>query len=70
MVQGIGRRAPSEIREGTAVSQRGVFERVPGSGVWWVCYFDRFGKRHREKAGTKSVALKLYGKRKQQDLEG
>src|ERR1700675_2204292 len=52
------------------MSHRGVFERVPGSGVWWVCYFDRFGKRHREKAGTKSVATKLYGKRKQQVLEG
>jgi len=52
------------------VSQRGVFEREPGSGVWWICYFDRFGKRHREKAGTKSVAIKLYGKRKQHVLEG
>src|ERR1700731_2304419 len=52
------------------MSQRGVFERVLGSGVWWICYFDRFGKRHREKAGTKSVAIKLYGKRKQQVLEG
>jgi integrase len=52
------------------VSQRGVFEREPGSGVWWICYFDRFGKRHREKAGTKSAAIKLYGKRKQHVLEG
>ena len=52
------------------MSQRGVFEREPGSGVWWICYFDRFGKRHREKAGTKSVAVKLYGKRKQHVLEG
>ena len=49
---------------------RGIYERNPGSGVWWICYFDRFGKRHREKAGTKSVAIKLYGKRKQQVLEG
>ena len=52
------------------MSQRGVFEKVPGSGVWWICYFDQFGKRRREKAGTKSVAIKLYGKRKQQVLEG
>ncbi len=49
---------------------RGIFERESGSGVWWICYFDRFGKRHREKAGTKSVAIKLYGKRKQHVLEG
>ena len=32
--------------------------------------FDQFGKKRREKAGTKSVAIKLYGKRKQQVLEG
>lgn len=49
---------------------RGVFEKVPGSGVWWIRYFDQFGKKRREKAGTKSVAIKLYGKRKQQVLEG
>lgn len=52
------------------MKQRGIFEKVPGSGVWWVIYFDQFGKRRREKAGSKSVAIKLYGKRKQQVLEG
>ena len=52
------------------MKQRGIFERVLGSGIWWICYFDRFGKRHREKAGTKTIAIKLYGKRKQQVLEG
>lgn len=52
------------------MKQRGVFEKVPGSGVWWICYFDHFGKKRREKAGTKSVAIKLYGKGKQQALEG
>jgi integrase len=52
------------------VKPRGVFEKVPGSGVWWIRYFDQFGKKHREKAGTKSAAIKLYGKRKQQVLEG
>ena len=50
--------------------QRGVFEKVPGSGIWWIRYFDQFGKKRREKAGSKSVAIKLYGKRKQQVLEG
>jgi hypothetical protein len=29
-----------------------------------------FGKKRREKAGAKNVAIKLYGKRKQQVLEG
>ena len=51
------------------MKQRGVFEKVADSGVWWIVYFDRFGKRRREKAGSKSVAIKLYGKRKQQVLE-
>jgi integrase len=52
------------------VKDRGVFEKIPGSGIWWVRYFDRFGKKRREKAGTKSVAIKLYRKRKQEVLEG
>ena len=52
------------------VKHRGVFEKVPGSGVWWIVHFDRFGKRRREKAGTKSIAITLYRKRKQQVLEG
>lgn len=52
------------------MKQRGIFEKEPGSGIWWICYFDQFGKKRREKAGTKSIAIKLYGKRKQQVLEG
>ena len=52
------------------MKQRGIFEKDPGSKVWWVCYYDQFGKKRREKAGTKSVAIKLYRKRKQQVLEG
>ena len=59
----------SEIWKEGPVKQRGVFEKVADSGVWWIVYFDRFGKRRREKAGSKSVAIKLYGKRKQQVLE-
>jgi len=58
------------VKERRESKQRGVFEEVPGSGVWWIVYFDQFGKRRRERAGTKSVAIKLYGKRKQQVLEG
>jgi hypothetical protein len=67
MGQRIGSGTPSETSEGGPVKQR---EKVPGSRVWWIVYFDQFGKRHREKAGRKSVATKLYGKRKQQALEG
>lgn len=49
---------------------RGVFEKVPGSGVWWIRYADATGHIRREKAGTKSVALALYRKRKTEVLEG
>jgi integrase len=43
---------------------RGLFEKPSGSGIWWVCYFDAFGRRHREKAGSKGFARRLYEKRK------
>jgi len=49
---------------------KGVFERPVGSNVWWIRFIDASGKERREKAGTKSVAIQLYRKRKQQALEG
>jgi hypothetical protein len=58
------------LKQGGPVKPRGVFENVPRSGIWWIRYFDQFGRKRREKAGTKSAAIKLYGKRKQQVLEG
>jgi site-specific recombinase XerD len=51
------------------MKRRGIFEKQSGSGIWWICYYDQFGKKHREKAGTKRAAITLYGKRKQQALE-
>jgi hypothetical protein len=48
-----------------ANNPRGVFEKVNGSGVWWIRYRDTDGRLRREKAGTKAVAIKLYIKRKQ-----
>jgi site-specific recombinase XerD len=48
---------------------RGVFERPKGSGVWWVRYTDENGRLHREKVGTKSLALKVYTKRKSEVQE-
>jgi hypothetical protein len=44
--------------------QRGVFEKVPGSGVWWIQHFDTAGRRRREKVGPKSLAIKLAEKRR------
>jgi hypothetical protein len=49
---------------------RGVFEKVPGSGMWWIQYFDAEGRRRREKAGLKSTAGILYRKRKNEALQG
>jgi len=49
---------------------RGVFEKVPGSGIWWVCYFDSDGRKRREKVGRKGDAIDLYRKRKMEALQG
>jgi integrase len=43
---------------------RGMWEREPGSGVWWARYRDKSGKLHREKAGRKSDAIALLNKRR------
>lgn len=48
----------------------GMFEKVPGSGVWFIRYADSTGRIRREKAGTKSAALTLYRKRKTEALQG
>jgi len=49
---------------------RGVFEKVSGSGVWWIRFIDAEGALRREKVGSKSAAIKLYGKRKTDAMEG
>ncbi len=42
---------------------RGVYENPVGSGIWWI-HYHAAGKRHREKVGRKSDAIKLYQSRK------
>lgn len=49
---------------------RGVFEKVSGSGVWWIQYFDTDGRRRREKVGTRGNAIDLVRKRKNEALAG
>ena len=49
---------------------RGIFEKVPGSGIWWVRYADANGRIRREKIGNKGAATKLYQKRKTEILQG
>src|SRR5437773_12557135 len=49
--------------------QRGIFERPKGSGIWWICYFDQFGMKHRERVGLRSAAINEYQKRKTQVVQ-
>ena len=48
---------------------RGVYEKVSGSDVWWICYYAD-GVRHREKVGSRGKAIQLYQKRKADDRAG
>lgn len=50
--------------------KRGHFERPRESGIWWVCYFDERGEKHREKVGNKTAAREVYAKRKTQVRDG
>lgn len=49
---------------------RGVWEKIPGSGIWWIHYVDAEGQRHREKVGRKGDAIRLYHQRKADALAG
>ena len=49
---------------------RGVWERIPGSGVYWVRFRDVDGKLRREKAGRKSDAIDLFRKRTEERRVG
>jgi integrase len=48
---------------------RGVYEKYPGSGIWWVRYVDGAGALRRERAGSKVSARDLYIKRKNEALQ-
>jgi len=62
-------RATAQERE-AAMRYRGIFEKIPGSGIWWIRYADATGKIRREKMGTKGAAITLYRKRKTEVLQG
>ena len=38
---------------------RGIYEKDPGSGGWWIRYSDATGRIRREKAGLKQTAEAL-----------
>ena len=48
---------------------RGVYQKPEGSEIWWINYYAA-GKRHREKVGRKSDAIKLYQLRKADVIAG
>jgi integrase len=48
---------------------RGIFEKVGGSGTWWIRWTDAQGKLHREKAGRKSDAQTILAKRRTETLQ-
>jgi hypothetical protein len=50
--------------------KRGVFEKVPGSGIWFIRFVDGRGRYRRERAGTYSFAIKLLDKRRGEAVQG
>jgi site-specific recombinase XerD len=63
-------RAPLKTMRKKSRNVRGVFEKAPGSDVWWIRFIDSKGRFRREKAGSKGMAIDLYRKRKVEALEG
>jgi len=61
---------PEKMKRGHAVPVRGVYEKLKNSGVWWVRYADSAGRKRREKAGTRAMALSLLAKRKTEVMQG
>src|SRR5690348_8865220 len=59
----------SKARPGEKKLQ-GIYERVRGSGVWWIRFADRPYHIRREKAGTRSHAKELYKLRTADVLKG
>lgn len=49
--------------------ERGVFEKEPGSDIWWIRYYID-GRERREKVGRRGDAIKLYQLRKTDALRG
>jgi site-specific recombinase XerD len=56
-------------REAIMTAIRGIYEKVPESGTWWIRWTDAQGKLHREKAGRKSDAKTLVDKRRTETLQ-
>jgi site-specific recombinase XerD len=60
----------SNNEKGKRELPRGIFEKVPGSKIYWIRFADSTGKIRREKAGSLSAAKTLLAKRKTETLQG
>ncbi len=49
---------------------RGIFEKNPGSKVYWIRYVSADGKLHRERIGSKKDAVEALGKRRDEKIKG
>src|ERR1700730_2952108 len=61
--------AAVEKKKLTGKVRRGLFEKIEGSGVWWIRYTDGLGTYRREKAGAWAVAKQLLSKRQTEALQ-
>jgi integrase len=50
--------------------QRGIFQKVPGSGIWWIRFVDAGGRYRREKVGAFGLARTLLDKRRGEAIQG
>lgn len=62
-------RRPLAIWQRKQEKVRGVYEKIPGSGIWWCRYADSRGILHRERVGRRSDAIDLYNKRRTEALQ-
>jgi site-specific recombinase XerC len=54
----------------TPKPQRGLFEKIRGSGTWWIRYTDSAGRYRREKVGAYGLAEKLLARRRGEAVTG
>jgi integrase len=61
---------PRQRKADSGKARRGIYEKEPGSDVWWIRYADTTGRIRREKVGKKKKAIDLYSVRKTDVLYG
>ncbi len=64
--------AREKARELEAIlsARRGIFEKRPGSGIFWIRFVDGSGRYRREKVGAFGLAVKLLDKRRGEAVQG